>query len=101
MPTEETMSEGSPMSPMPAQAGPGELSIPVGAVAVPDEGEQMVNPEPGDKVTLQVEAEVVSVDGDRAIIRPTSVNGQELAAEEAPEQMEDLQRSAEAMGALS
>lgn len=96
------MSEGSPLPPMPAEAAPGELSIPVGAVAVPDEGEQMVNPEPGDKVTLQVEAEVVSVDGERAIIRPTSVNGQPLdEAQPEGDKLEDLQESAESLGALS
>jgi hypothetical protein len=59
-----------------------EICVPTSALAMPDEGEQLTNPEEGDIVTLQVEGKVSRVEGDKAYVTPSSVNGQDVGAEE-------------------
>jgi hypothetical protein len=56
----------------------GELCVPASALAMPDEQEQMTNPEPGDVVDLQVQAKVSRIEGENAYIVPESINGQKL-----------------------
>lgn len=79
-PTGETMNEGGPMPPLP---GGRELPVPLGALAQPDDAERMVTPEPGDAVTLTVEAKLVRVEGQTAFIEVTAVNGETLGGESA------------------
>jgi hypothetical protein len=55
--------------------------VPLSALAQPDDKEQMQTPAEGDIVQLQVEATVVSIQGDTAIIKPTSINGNPLDEE--------------------
>ena len=105
--TGETMNEGSDLPPMPeAEEMPGNdtVRLPLAALATPDEKEQMVNPSVGDKVTYQVEAEVVDVQADMAIVRQISANGEPLAPEAAePEgepDMASLESEAQQMGPL-
>lgn len=42
---------------------------------MPDEGEQMANPEVGDPVSYQVEGKVTRVEGDMAYVQADSING--------------------------
>ena len=102
------MSEGTDMPALPPELEElpqnETLQIPVSALATPDEKEQMVNPEPGDRVTAQVELEVVSVDGDQATVKISTVNGEalsEAAPEPAGPDMAGLQSEAEALGPMA
>lgn len=90
---------------------PGEVCVPVSALAMPDEQDQMATPEAGDIVQLQVEAKVTRIEGENAYVQPMSVNGQEIkpseqpAAEPTPEEQDqsdyaDLQGMAQKQGAL-
>ena len=60
--------------------------VPLSSLAQPDETEKMVTPAEGDTVTLQVDATIVSVQGETAIIKPTAINGKPIEGEggEAP-----------------
>jgi hypothetical protein len=119
MPTGETMSEGSAFS---AGGGlPPELSgapaavavtttqvLPVSALAMPDEAEQMEPPKVGDVVNFQVEGKVTAVDGNNATVTLASVNGQAIGEAEddkaesgnEAESLEGLQKQAGEMGSL-
>ena len=66
----------------PATAG--ELPVPLSALAQPDDAEQMQTPAAGDSVTLQVEAQVVRIEGETAYVRPTTINGNPLEADAEP-----------------
>jgi len=55
--------------------------VPLSALAMPDEGEQMTPPEPGDKVSYTVEGKVERIEGDRAYITRESVNGKPCGEE--------------------
>lgn len=106
--------DAGPMTePAPAASAPAstEICVPTAALAMPDEQEQMTNPEPGDTVTLQVEAKVLRVEGDMAYVQPSSVNGVEMPkagdkpADVSPEAQDqsdysDLQNMAQQQGAL-
>lgn len=79
-------------------------TLPIDSLAVPDEDEQMVAPEVGDRVTYTVEGRVVSVNGNQAVIRRESVNGRpvESAQTENPhDEMASLQDEAERMGPVN
>jgi hypothetical protein len=82
----------------------GDDTLPVDSLAVPDEDEQMVAPEVGDRVTYTVEGRVMSVNGNLATIRRESVNGRpvEAAEKENPhDEMADLREEAERMGPMN
>ncbi len=83
-------------------AGTGLIPLPAGALAVPDEGEEMVSPEPGDRLTVQMDVTVESVQGDQVMVRPLAVNGQELKEPEPaePESMAGLEGAAQDVGYL-
>ena len=59
--------------------------VPLAFLAQPDDKEQMQTPAKGDTGTMTVDYTVVDVQGDNAIIQPTAINGNDLAAEEAGE----------------
>ncbi|MDE2020040.1 MAG: hypothetical protein KGJ13_06880 [Patescibacteria group bacterium] len=53
-------------------------TVPMAALAMPDDQQQMQPPEVGDEVNYQVTGKVVSIEGDFAKIQRTSINGQEI-----------------------
>jgi hypothetical protein len=65
--------------------------VPLASLSQPDDTEKMVTPAEGDAVSMQVDATVVSVQGETAFIKPTAINGKPLEAQgeakpaEAPE----------------
>lgn len=69
-------------APAPAAANSSEQCVPLSALAMPDEGEQMANPAPGDTVNYEVEGKVTRVDGKMAYVQPVKVNGQDMADSE-------------------
>ena len=56
----------------------GGIPVPLSALAQPDDKEQMQTPSEGDSVSLQVDATILSIQGDTAIIKPSAINGQPL-----------------------
>lgn len=60
-------------------------TVPLDALQMPDEQEQMQPPEVGDEVNYQVAGKVVSIDGNMATIQRTSINGQEVQGADADE----------------
>ncbi|HVX56972.1 MAG TPA: hypothetical protein VHA37_04520 [Candidatus Saccharimonadales bacterium] len=89
-----------------------EQCVPLDALAMPDETEQMATPAVGDTVNYQVEGKVVRIEGGNAYVQPTSVNGQAVEADEEqqPEPDEatqdansfaDLQQQAQEQGPLN
>ena len=66
---------------MPAPEG---IPVPLSSLGQPDDKEKMQTPVEGDSVSLQVDATIVSIQGDTAFIKPTAVNGN-LIDEEAGE----------------
>lgn len=115
VPTGETMSDGDSSGMPPELSGPEApqlatvtVVVPVSALAMPDETENMEPPAVGDMVNYQVEGKVVSIAGDKATVDIQSVNGKPLepneqddAASEGPESLESLQKQAEEQGALA
>lgn len=70
-----------------AGMNPGEDCVPLKSLAMPDpdQGDQMANPEVGDKVNYQVEGTVTRIDGDNAYVKRQSVNGEPVEDEEGGE----------------
>ena len=64
-----------------------EQCVPTSAVSVPEEGEQMAEPEPGDTVRYEVEGKVSRVAGGHVYVDPVSINGQPV--EEKPDEPVD------------
>lgn len=95
--TGETTSEGSDIPPMmPPTAAPGELAVPLKALAQPDDAEQVNPPAQGDPVTFTVDATVTRIDGEMAYIKATAINGVELEDEAAePAGLPDEQEGAD------
>lgn len=52
--------------------------VPLMALAMPDDGEQMATPAVGDLVNYQVTGRITSIEGEQAIVQRDSVNGQPL-----------------------
>jgi hypothetical protein len=79
LPAEELPAE------MPSMAN-GEMCVPLDALAMPGEDEQLTNPEPGDPVTFNVGGKVSRVEGSNAYVTPETVNGKpvEKAADQGP-----------------
>jgi len=86
---------GPPAMPMPGPSAPTELPVPLSALAQPDDAEKMQTPAEGDSVSLQVDAEIVRIEGDTAYVRPTAVNGNSLDDEtdEAPDVADETEGS--------
>lgn len=78
-------------------APPMEDCVPVSALAMPDEKEQMQPPAVGDKVSYQVDGTISRIEGENAYIKKTSVNGEEIdeATETPKDDMAELESMAE------
>jgi hypothetical protein len=72
--------------------------IPLSALAVPDQGEAMQRPEPGDKVQYTVEGEVKSIEGDNAVVEIEAINGQSVEKNDKAEQAEPDEAEGEDRG---
>ena len=83
LPTDETFSDGSDLPAMPAKPAmaPMEDSVPLAALAMPDEGDQMQPPVVGDVVNYQVTGKISRIEGGQAFVSKQTVNGQEIHAE--------------------
>lgn len=64
------------------QEAPGEIPVPLAALAQPDDQEAMQQPEVGDTITMQVDATVCRIEGDCAYVYPTAVNGNPLPGQQ-------------------
>lgn len=64
--------------------GANEVCVDTAALAMPDEGDNMTPPAVGDKVQMNIEGEVSRMEGNKAYVTMTAVNGQEVKAEQAP-----------------
>jgi len=81
--------------------GPVEHVIPLAALEMPDDTEQMAAPEVGDEVQYNVTGKVSRIEGDLCFVTPATVNGKELpgpAAGAAPEAVEGAGLRSEAGG---
>lgn len=56
-----------------------EHRVPLAALAMPDETEQLAEPEPGDPVSYTIEGKVARVENGMAYVTPETVNGQSIA----------------------
>jgi len=68
----------------PAPGGGGEQTVPVRALSVPGEGEELTPPAPGDRVSYTVEGRVSRIDGDMAYVTAESINGEPIEAATEP-----------------
>jgi hypothetical protein len=57
-------------------------TIPLNALAMPDDQEQMQAPQVGDEVNYQVTGKVVSIDGNTATVQKTSINGEPVGSDD-------------------
>lgn len=62
---------------MPA-AKSNEICVPVSALAITGEGEEQVAPEPGDRVSVQIEGKVSRVEGDNVYLAAEMANGEPM-----------------------
>ncbi len=53
--------------------------VPLSALGMPDETEQMQSPEEGDPVQYTVEGTISRIEGDNAYVTRTAINGQPVA----------------------
>lgn len=73
------MSEGSDMPPSPDIEPAGNTdTVPLKALGMPDEKEQMTPPEVGDEVSYQVTGKVTAINGGLATIERMTINGQSV-----------------------
>jgi hypothetical protein len=59
----------------------GGIPVPLASLAQPDDTEKMNTPAEGDSVSMQVDATILSIQGDVAIIQPVAINGKPLGEE--------------------
>lgn len=76
-----------------------EQCVPIDALAMPDDQEQMQPPAVGDAVNYQVDGKITRIDGQNAYVMPTAVNGQQMAdmKEQEPDQEGALRQEAQEM----
>lgn len=74
-----------------------ELCIPSAALALPDEGEQMLEPSPGDPVQATIEGTVSRIENGHAYITLAAVNGQPIEEAAPVDPMETERASLSAM----
>jgi len=90
---EGMMSQAAPADQAPAPDPMGnEDCVPLSALNMPDESEQMTSPEVGDQVQYTVEGKVSRIEGDQAYVSRTSINGEPMAAK--PQDMNPAQPDA-------
>jgi hypothetical protein len=77
----------------------GEDCIPISYLSMPDDQEQMQNPEVGDQVQYNVEGKVTRIEGDNAYVQKTAINGNKIdaAPTEQPDEMGQLEDMAKNM----
>lgn len=96
--------EGVMPSALPQPLAPGEQAVPLSALAQPDDAEELQTPKPGDSASMTVDYTVVRIEGEKAIVKATAINGKPLedeAAEPMPEvdtEGADLRAMAEQAG---
>jgi hypothetical protein len=98
MPGDET----NEATPEPSSGSMMEDCVPLDALAMPDESEQMENPSVGDKVQYTVEGTLSRIEGDNAYVTKTAVNGQKVEGKkstepEPPDDMGALEQEAKSM----
>jgi hypothetical protein len=74
-----SMADAAP-PPGPPPAMPSELCVPLASLAQPDDQEQNVTPQPGDKGSANIDYSVLRVEGDQAYITIEGVNGEKIGA---------------------
>lgn len=108
-PTPDNLEGNDTMAPPPAAdqsmqpTGENVICVPVDALSLPDEGDKMTPPAEGDKVQASIEGEIVSVNGAKAYVKLSAVNGQEVKDEAQPDDASEeaaLQGQAAAMPPL-
>lgn len=87
-PTGETNVD-DPIMPTPEPDGDemgsnGEICVPLQALAMPDQQDQMEAPVMGDKVQANIEGTVTRIEGENAYLKLDAVNGQKLDKEQTP-----------------
>jgi hypothetical protein len=80
---------------MPSMLAPGEQAIPLKALAQPNDEEQVQTPAEGDSVTFSVDATVIRIEGDKAIIKASAINGTPLDEEPAESPAMDEQEGSD------
>lgn len=75
-PTDPNASADS--SAMGAECPEGCQEVPLSSLAQPDDKEQMTTPGKGDNGTMQVDYEVVGINGETAYVKPLAINGHSL-----------------------
>lgn len=75
------------------EMGENQLCVPLSSLAMPGEGDQMENPQPGDKGQVNIEWTLDHVKGDNAYITVDAVNGNKL--EESPAEPSEAQQMGE------
>lgn len=80
----------------------GEDCVPLSALAMPDadNGDQMANPEPGDKVSYTVDGAVTRIEGGNAYVKRDAVNGQPVGSPESTSDGDQLDEDGDERGAL-
>lgn len=96
--TDTPAEEGAESSPMASM----EDCVPLDALAMPDETEQMETPAVGDKTQYTVEGTITRIEGSNAYVKKSAVNGQKVedakpAKPEAPDEMASLESEARSM----
>lgn len=89
--------------PGPAPMAKNEQCVPLDALAMPEEGDEMVAPEVGDPVSYTVEGRVTRIEGDKAYVTPEAVNGkpvEDKAAEPPVDEMAGMEQAAAEQGYL-
>ncbi|MEO0796301.1 MAG: hypothetical protein AAFX93_14120 [Verrucomicrobiota bacterium] len=61
-----------------------EICVNTTSLSAPGEGEQMIPPENGDRISVQIEGIVSRIEGDRTYINAETANGEPLPEELAP-----------------
>lgn len=81
------MSEGSAIPPMGLHPEPDgdEMCVALKSLALPDEGDNLQNPTIGDVVNFTVDGKITRIEGDKAYIEPTAVNGEPVSEAEETE----------------
>lgn len=82
-PTPSEMANSDSTMPVGASSGAITLTVPLSALAMPGEDEQMNNPAKGDPVHFHVEGKVSNIMGDTALVSVETVNGKPLTAKAA------------------
>ena len=108
---QDTTGLGEPDGPDDMTPGEDCVSLKSLAMPDPDSGDQMANPEVGDRVNYQVEGTVTRIEGDNAYVKRETINGepvedddnngQDDQGNEDDQERQDLGGMASQMGGMS